>query len=189
MHSSGAARKDKRPLQPRAPTNLTYTAGMNPLPAWARLIPFLSVVAWLGASLGYRRMRGKPLFYARLPGTKYRQTNASGRSHRSRITSLGGASRVLVVQVTADELDIHLQPPFNWFFMPEIYGLEYRVPLSSVRSAELRKGLFRTAVDVVMTTQERGDEKVTLYLAHPEDFLNALGEQVTGTPQTRASGG
>ena len=108
--------------------------------------------------------------------------NASGRSHRSWITSLGGASGVLVVQVTADELDIHPFPPFNWFFLPEIYGLECRVPLSSVRSAELRKGFFRKAVDVVMTTPERGDEKITLYLAYPEEFLSALRERVTGTP-------
>jgi hypothetical protein len=86
------------------------------------------------------------------------------------------------VQVTDDELDIHPFPPFNWLFLPEIYGLEYRVPLTSVRSADLRKGLFGKTVDVVMTTAERGDEKVTLYLAYPEDFLTALGERVTGRP-------
>jgi hypothetical protein len=153
---------------------------MNPPHASAPLVPLLWIGAWVGASLVYRRMRGKPLVYARLPGTKYRQTNASGNSHRSWITSLGGASGCLVVQVTEDELDIHPFPPFNWFFLPEIYGLEYRVPLSSVRSAELRKVFFRKAVDVVVTTPERGDEKVTLYLAYPEEFLAALGERVTG---------
>jgi hypothetical protein len=161
---------------------LTYTSEMNSPPVWAALIPLLWIVAWVGASLVYRRVRGKPLVYAKLAGTKYRQTNASGRSHRSWITSLGGASGCLVVQVTADELDIHPFPPFNWFFLPEIYGLEYRVPLSSVRSAELRKGFFRKAVDVVMTTPARGDEKITLYLAYPEEFLTALGERVTGRP-------
>jgi hypothetical protein len=146
------------------------------------LAPLLWIGAWLGASLVYRRMRGKPLVFPKLAGTKYRQTNASGRSHRSWVTSLGGANGCLVVQVTDDELDIHPFPPFNWLFLPEIYGLEYRVPLSSVRSAEVRKGFFRTAVDVVVTTPERGDEKVTLYLAYPKEFLTALGERVTGRP-------
>jgi len=155
---------------------------MNPPPAWAPLIPLLWIIAWVGASLVYRRMRGKPLIYAKLEGTKYRQTNASGHSHKSWITRLGGARGVLVVQVTADELDIHPFPPFNWFFLPEIYALEYRVPLSGVRAAEVRKGFFSKAVDVVMTTPDRGDEKVTLYLAYPEDFLTALGERVTGRP-------
>ena len=108
---------------------------MNPPPAWAPLIPLLWIIAWVGASLVYRRMRGKPLIYAKLQGTKYRQTNASGHSHKSWITRLGGARGVLVVQVTADELDIHPFPPFNWFFLPEIYALEYRVPWSSVGAA------------------------------------------------------
>jgi len=161
---------------------LTYTTDMDPPPPWAHLVPLLGVAAWVGASVIYRRMRGKPLVYAKLSGTKYRQTNASGYSHRSWVGSLGAARGVLVVQVTADELDIHPFPPFNWFFLPEIYGLEYRVPLSSVRSAELRKRFFREAVDVVITTPERGDEKITLYLAYPEQFLAALGERVTGRP-------
>ena len=71
-------------------------------------------------------------------------------------------------------MDIHPFPPFNWLFLPEIYGLEYRVPLTNVRSAELRKRFFRSSVDVVLQADE-GETKVSLFLAYPDEFLKALG--------------
>jgi hypothetical protein len=138
------------------------------------------IAAWVLASLVYRKINGKPIFYPKLSGIRYRQGDASGHSHRAWYTRLGGANRCLVVQVTESELDIHPYPPFNWGFLPEFYGLEYRVPLSDVRSAELRKRLFRNSVELVLRTPERGDEKVTLYLARPEDFLTAVGSQIAG---------
>ena len=138
------------------------------------LIPLAWIGAWVVASLVYRAIHGKPIFYARLPGTRFRQTNASGHSHRSWFTRLGGANGCLVVQVTEMELDIHLFPPFNWLFMPELFGLEYRAPLTSVRSAELRKKFFRSYVDVVLRTDD-GETKVSLLLARPDEFLAALG--------------
>jgi len=143
----------------------------SPVVFW---IPLLWIAGWLAASLFYRKLRGKPIFYARLPNTRFRQTNASGRSHRHWFTRLGGANGCLVVQVTETELDIHPFPPFNWLFLPEIYGLEYRVPLTNVRSAELRKRFFRSSVDVVLRADE-GETKVSLFLAYPDEFLKALG--------------
>ena len=138
---------------------------------WAALIV---LVGWVLASLLYRKIQGKPLVYKRLEGTKFRQTNASGHSHRSWLTRLGGANRCLVVQVTERELDIHPYPPFNWFFLPEIYGLEFRVPLTDIRSAQLRKRIIRQYVEVSFRT-DRGDETVSLLLSRAEDFLRALG--------------
>ncbi|TMA24539.1 MAG: hypothetical protein E6J88_10770 [Deltaproteobacteria bacterium] len=143
----------------------------SPVVFW---IPLLWIAGWLAASLFYRKLRGKPIFYARLPNTRFLQTNASGRSHRHWFTRLGGANGCLVVQVTETELDIHPFPPFNWLFLPEIYGLEYRVPLTNVRSAELRKRFFRSSVDVVLQADE-GETKVSLFLAYPDEFLKALG--------------
>jgi len=143
----------------------------SPVAFW---IPLLWIAGWLAASLFYRKLRGKPIFYARLPNTRFRQTNASGNSHRHWFTRIGGANGCLVVQVTETELDIHPFPPFNWLFLPEIYGLEYRVPLTNVRSAELRKRFFRSCVDVVLQTDD-GETKVSLYLAHPDEFLAAIG--------------
>lgn len=132
------------------------------------------IAGWLAASLFYRKLRGKPIFYTRLSNTRFRQTNASGHSHRHWFTRLGGANGCLVVQVTEAELDIHPFPPFNWGFLPEIYGLEYRVPLTNVRSAELRRRFFRLCVDVVLHTDD-GETKVSLFLAHPDEFLSSLG--------------
>jgi hypothetical protein len=144
--------------------------GTTPSP-W---IPLIGIAAVLAASLLYRKMHGKPLVYRRLEGTRFRQTNASGRSHRSWWTRLASAKSCLVVQVTDRELDIHPFPPFNWFFMPEIYGLEHRVALTDVRSAEVRKRIVRHSVDITIRT-DRGDEKLTLFLSDPEGFVRALG--------------
>jgi len=145
---------------------------VEPPPFW---IALTWIAGWVAASLIYRKMRGKPLFYPRLTGTKFRQSNASGRSHRSWFTKLGGANGCLVVQVTDTELDIHPLPPFNWMFLPEICGLEYRIPLTDVRSAVLRKRLFGRSVDVELRTADGDDVTVSLNLAHPHDFLAALG--------------
>src|SRR4051812_44858313 len=98
---------------------MTPPPGTGPNP-W---IPLVGFAGWILASLLYRKIHGKPLVYERLEGTKFRETNASGYSHRSWLTRLGGANRCLVVQVTDRELDIHPRPPLNWFFLPEIYGL------------------------------------------------------------------
>jgi hypothetical protein len=80
-----------------------------------------------------------------------------------------------VVQVTENELDIHPFVPFNWFFLPEIYGLEHKVPLSQIYSAQIVKKFFWRKVEIDFRTRDGGNESVTLMLKKPEDFLAAIG--------------
>jgi len=145
------------------------------------------VLAWAGASLVYRALKGKPIFYRRLPRVRFREWNATGNSHRNWFTRLGGANGCLVVQVTDDVLDIHPFVPFNWLFLPEILGIEHRVPLSGVASARpvpverafthtvFRKFVKRRGVEVELVSGEGAREKVSLWLKEPEGFLSALG--------------
>jgi len=145
------------------------------------------VLAWAGASLVYRALKGKPIFYRRLPRVRFREWNATGNSHRNWFTRLGGANGFLVVQVTDDVLDIHPFVPFNWLFLPEILGIEHRVPLSGVASARpvpverafthtvFRKFVKRRGVEVELVSGEGAREKVSLWLKEPEGFLSALG--------------
>jgi hypothetical protein len=145
------------------------------------------VLAWAGASLVYRALKGHPIVYRRLPRVRFREWNATGNSHRNWFTRLGGANGFLVVQVTDDVLDIHPFVPFNWLFLPEILGIEHRVPLSGVASARpvpverafthtvFRKFVKRRGVEVELVSGEGAREKVSLWLKEPEGFLSALG--------------
>ena len=126
---------------------------------------------WVGTSLVYRASRGKPLVYRRLASIQYRERSASGYSHRSWFTKLGGARSCLVVQLTDQELDIHPFVPFNWLFLPEIYDLEFRVPIRNVLSVELKNKFFAECIDIEFTTSEGSRKKVSLWLRHPENFL------------------
>ncbi len=135
------------------------------------------------ASILYRRSRGKPIFYRKPASYKFRQANASGRSHRSWFTRIGGANGCLVVQVTDNKLDIHPFFPFNLFFLPEIYGLEYEISLINILSARLVKKMFTRSIEVEFRTNDGDNETITLQLKHPEDFLAAIGFSETKTTQ------
>lgn len=93
-------------------------------------------LAWVSggviASIFYRRSHGKPIFFSGVPGARFVETAASGHSNRSWYTRLGGANRCLVVAVSDQRLIIRPRFPFNLMFMPEVYGLEYEVPLDYV---------------------------------------------------------
>ena len=132
------------------------------------------ILGWTIASLTYRKIQGKPIFYSRPSSVRFRQWKASGNSHRSWFTRLGGANGCLVVQITDSELDIHPFVPFNWFFLPEIYGLEYRISLEHVLSVKIIKKFLRKRVEVEFTTKGGIPEKISLLLKHPEDFLAAI---------------
>ncbi len=154
------------------------------------------LLCWTGASLVYRVLKGKPVFFRRLPSVRFREWNASGNSHRNWFTRLGGANGCLVVQVTAAELDIHPFVPFNWMFFPEILGIEYRVPLKDVVSVEtvpveqsfkytiLRKFVKRHGVVVEIAAADGAREKVSLWLKRREGFLAALGIPPAPSPDT-----
>ena len=137
--------------------------------------PIFWVFGWLAASIIYRKSKGKPIFYKKPAETKFRQANASGNSLRSWLTRMGGAHNCLVVQVTGNELDIHPTVPFNWFFLPEIYGLEHRMLLNQIVSVEIVKKLFWRKVEIEFKTQDGSNEGVSLWLKKPEDFVAALG--------------
>jgi len=137
--------------------------------------PIAWILFWTMASLINRKIQGKPIFYSRPSSLRFRQWNASGNSHRSWYTRLGGANGCLVVQVTESELDIHPFVPFNWFFLPEVYGLEHRIPLGQISSAAIVKKFLGRRVEVEFTTKGRVPEKVSLFLRRPEEFLAAIG--------------
>jgi hypothetical protein len=135
---------------------------------------FVWLIGWLLVSLAFRKARGKPIFYRKPKAPIFRQWNASGNYERNFLTKFGGAHNCLVVQVAENELDIHPFVPFNWLFLPEIYGLEFRIPLTRIKAAKIVKKLLWTKVELEFKTSEGENEKISLWLKNPEEFIRAI---------------
>jgi hypothetical protein len=141
----------------------------------------LWVGGWVLASIVHRRAHGRPILFRTVRNAQFVESGASGHSHRTWYTKLGGASRCLVVAIDHGRLIIRPQFPFNLMFLPEVYGLEHDVPVDRVSNVEIKRGRLRTTVEIQFCTTESTDEHVTLYLRRPEDFVRILkGHAHTG---------
>lgn len=139
-------------------------------PDWLFYLPLLCIGGWVAISIAYRRSAGKPVFPRQPSGAIYKESQASGWNDGSWIGRIGGANRCLLLAVTDRELVVTPFFPFNLMFLPEIYGLEVRVPLTRIRRVEDRRRLFRNAVIV-----DLGDGKrFGLILRDPVGFKRAL---------------
>jgi hypothetical protein len=139
-------------------------------------VSVLWIGGWVWASAAYRRSRGKPIVFTGVEGAAYVETTASGHSHRTWYTRLGGANRLLVVAVAGRRLIIRPRFPFNLLFLPEIYGLEYEVPVDQITSVQPRKGRLGQ-VDVQFRDATNDVQSVTLYLRDPDRFIESLGKR------------
>jgi hypothetical protein len=63
------------------------------------------LLCWAAASVAWRLLKGKPVFYRRPSAVRFREWNGSGNSCRNWFTRLAGANGCLVVQVTDAGLD------------------------------------------------------------------------------------
>ena len=146
-----------------------------PEPFW-----WLFALAWgwmalvVVASVFYRRAKGRPIWYPDEARTLFVEKRASGNSHRTWYTKLGGANNVLFVAVTPEALVVRPHFPFNLMFIPEMYGLESRVPLGQLRSVETTRKMGQDVVDIEFETLSGATERVTLRLRHRAGFLEAL---------------
>src|SRR4051812_1216237 len=95
------------------------------------LVLLLWVAAAVTASVFFRLSRGKPILFFSVPNAVFQERTASGRSNDRWWRQPGGASNCLVVAITRDRLVIRPFFPFNLLFLPESYGLEHDVPLTS----------------------------------------------------------
>src|SRR5438045_2200882 len=111
---------------------------MTPLPSSFPAIPDRFAGWWLVFCIGWvlavwivsavvRVGRGRPIFRPRPAGVRFAEGWRSGRSYRNMLTRLAGARSCLWVTVTADELLVGPHFPFSLGFLPEVYGLEYRI--------------------------------------------------------------
>jgi len=138
------------------------------------VISALWVLGWVLASIVHRRVHGLPVFFRTVSNADFVENAASGHSNRTWYTKLGGASRCLVVAVDRGRLIVRPQFPFNLMFLPQVYRLEHELPVDRVSSVVFKQGRFRNRMDVQFRDTDGADERLTLYLDRPDDFLNAL---------------
>jgi hypothetical protein len=134
------------------------------------------VIAVLVASIIFRLTRSKAIFKPGLSHAMFAENWRSGRSLQNFVTRIGGANNCLWVVVTNDALRVAPHFPFNLFFLPEIYGLEYTIALARIRSVEPLPGaLRRNRVRIAFTTPDAGEETIELALRDRDAFIRAIG--------------
>jgi hypothetical protein len=149
--------------------------------AWFVIAGWLAL--FVGASILYRVTRGKHIFRPHVPDAMFAENWCSGRSLRSIVTRLGGASGCLWVALTRDELRVGPHFPFNLGFLPEIYGLDYRIPVRDIAAVEERRTMLgRPRVRFTARRGAGGEETFDLQLRDTDGFLRAI-------TQARGDGG
>ena len=143
-------------------------------PGWLFLIPPVWIALVIAASVVYRKSNGKPVWYRKAEDALYAEKWASGNSHRTWYTKLGGARNALSVAITPSHLVVRPLFPFNLMFLPEVYGLEATVPLDRVRAVEPGRQFGRDVVDVEFEGASGEVERYTLGLRRQDEFLTAL---------------
>jgi hypothetical protein len=136
-------------------------------------------VGWLAvvvcASVAYWLRRGKYIFRPRFVDPLFLERWRSGRSLRSLLTSLGGASRCLWIAITNDELAVGPDFPFSLMFLPEIYGLEHRISGNDILSAQqIRTSFFGGRVLVRFRRPDGNVEGFEISVNNVQGFLRAV---------------
>ena len=145
------------------------------------LLPGAMTVLWfvsvLIASIVYRRMNGKPII-SRVPSDAvFHESWCSGRSLRNMITRVGGARNSLTVYVQGNELVVNPKFPFTLLFLPEIFGLDERVPVASITAVKRTSHLI--GCNLRITFAEGGPAPLELTIRDESGFLRSLGKPLT----------
>jgi len=138
--------------------------------------PLVWILLWVVASIIYRKSRGKAILPSKPKSSLFYEGWASGHSNRNIFTKLGGASNCLLVAVTPDSLIIQPRFPFNLMFLPEIYGLEYRILRLNIRTVEKKGRIFGKGVEIQFIDVDGSERSVRLYLKRTNEFLAAIGK-------------
>jgi len=138
--------------------------------AWLSLLLVLAVfvMQW------HREKRRRIVFPQLSPNDiRFQEVKASGCSHKTLFTRLGGASRCLQVTVTDTEVWIRLQSPFN--IMASQTDLEHRISRASILSVEPSES-GRTVLLHYRDPQGH-THLLSLIVRKPDEFLRILGFQ------------
>ncbi len=136
---------------------------------------FAIAIAWNAVAFGFMRWRRKQRGLI-LPRTTdadvvFAELFASGSSHKSWMTRLGGASNCLTVIVTNSQLAITTFFPFTAF--ARTYDLEHLVSISDITGVSTRGKV----TEVEFKKSDGTRRKVSLRLRDTPGFFGALEKQ------------
>jgi hypothetical protein len=132
---------------------------------------------WILVSIAYRLKKGKAILFSKVDGTVlFREFGNSGRSLTNIWGGLSGARSCLVITVTGDFLYIRPYFPFNLMFMPELLGLEWKIPVNQILQAEIVKKTFWIGSRVQLTFQDSSGriQCLELSIGNQEKFLQSI---------------
>ena len=156
--------------------------------AFGVLGPLLCIGGWIGASIVFRLRTGKPLRPVAPPGARFFERRASGNCLDTIWGRLGGARNCLLVSLTDEELYITPQFPFNLMFLPEIYGLEERVPLGRLRACVSIDRWYGNSLRLEFSRENGADGRFSLRLRNRDEFVAVLAKLVPNGPLTIVGG-
>jgi hypothetical protein len=145
---------------------------------------FLFAIVWLSCWFGwfYYKHKKTGIVFPPLPdtGVYFHEGTASGSSHRTVFTRLGGANRCLRVTVTGTEVWVRPSPPFNIF--AQIFDMAHRIPRASIVRVQPGKTLWVRRLILDYRDQTGQIHRLSLALRDPDAFLRALGLNLSPSP-------
>ena len=133
---------------------------------------FLAAVIWnvIVFSILLRNRSKKGLVFPKATDHDivFSESRASGSSHKSIITRLGGASRCLTILVNESTFAVTTFFPFT--ALAGIYDLEHIIPLERIKNIETRKG----TTYIEFTKDDGSSAKISLRLKDRENFEKAI---------------
>ena len=90
------------------------------------------------------------------------------------------ASRCLIVAVTDEALIVGPRFPFNLMFLPEVWGMEYNIPISDVAEVRTKRSWLGTNVRVL-----HGESRYAfgLKVLDPDAFAGAVWRAQSAHPR------
>ncbi len=135
---------------------------------FVNIIGVFLVFGYIGWML-YRRNKNHPFPDRHDVEIIHQEHKASGNSHKTFFTRIGGANNSLTVIVTPIELWITVPWFFGWI-APKC-NVEHRISLDAITNIERKKN----KLTIHWSTEDNLAHTFDLILRHPDAFLKAVG--------------
>ena len=134
----------------------------------------LGFVGVLLLSVSYRTVKNKPFTLPTIAVTQFYETWRSGWSNKTFLASYIGFPQCLWVVVTQDTLMIGPHFPCTLLFLPEVLGMEYRIPGRHILAIEDRATLRTQGVQIRFRHATGEEESFVIVVEAASHFTQAV---------------
>jgi hypothetical protein len=140
---------------------------------------FLFCFVWVVVGFGWRYYRHKKtgvVFPHVSPEhIRFEERAASGCSHKTMFTRLGGARNCL--QVTVTDAEVWVRPFFPFSILAQELDLEHRISRASITSVQATQSAFVRSLLLDYRDERGQSHRLSLVLRKPDEFMRALSLQ------------